>query len=160
MAVGPDVARYFADSEQVATALDLAVLPREGEPLGDVAGLLVQKLPGGDDRALDAVRTALAQGAFRAALAGGAGPQAAIAAVAGEGFELLSDVEVAYRCGCSPERARVAVSALGRDGIEEVLAKERQAVITCEFCHQRYVVGEAELRQLAQRLAAASGADG
>src|SRR5919198_92269 len=114
MDLARDLDRYFAESEQVATALDLCVTPKDGEPLGEVAGLLVQKLP---------------------------------------------DVEVAYRCGCSRERARTAVSALGREGIAEVLANEREAVITCEFCHQRYVIGEAELREIAQRLAA-QGAPG
>ena len=152
MDLAKDVERYFAESEQVATALALAVTPRPSEPLGDVAGLLVQRLPDGDEQALHAVRARLAAGAFGEALARGLGAQDALAAVAGPGFELLSDVEVAYRCGCSLDRARVAVSALGREGILDVLAKEREAVVTCEFCHQRYVVGEAELREMADRL--------
>lgn len=150
--VARDLARFFAESEQVATALDLAVVGRGDEALGDVAGLLVQRLPDGDGAALEEVRERLAAGAFREALARGAGAQDAIAAAAGPGFELLADLEVAYRCGCSLERARAAVSALGTRGLEDVLAKERQAVITCEFCHQRYVVPEAELRDLVRRL--------
>jgi molecular chaperone Hsp33 len=80
-----------------------------------------------------------------------------IRAVAGEGFELLADQEVAYRCSCSLERARNAVSALGHQEIEDVLAKEKEAVITCEFCRQRYVVPEAELRDMARRLAERDG---
>jgi molecular chaperone Hsp33 len=143
-----DLERFFLESEQVATALDLAVVPREGEPLGEVAGILLQRLPGGDDDALAAIRERLRAGAFRQAVARGAGAQDAISAVAGGGFELLADLEVAYRCGCGEERARVAVSALGPEGLREVLASEREAVVTCEFCRQRYVVGEAELREM------------
>jgi molecular chaperone Hsp33 len=152
-----DLERYFMESEQVATALDLAVVPHGDEPLGDVAALLVQRLPDGDDGALASVRTRLAAGAFRDAVGCRAGAQEAIAAAAGEGFEVLGDLEVAYRCGCSPERARAAVSALGRDGVLDVLAKEREAVITCEFCRQRYVVGEDDLRRMAERLREAEG---
>ena len=103
-----DLRRWFASSEQVATALGLAVAPRGEEPLGE----------------------------------------------AGDGFDLLADLEVAYRCGCSAERARAAVSALGADGVGEVLANEREAVITCEFCRARYVVTEAELREIQRRLLA------
>ncbi len=147
-----DVERFFLESEQVATALDLAVVPRDGEPLGDVAGILVQRLPGGDDEALAQTRERLRAGAFRQALARGAGPQDAIAAVAGGDFELLADFEVAYRCGCSQDRARVAVSALGPQGLRDVLADEKEAVVTCEFCRQRYVVDEAELRDMLARL--------
>lgn len=152
-----DLRRWFAASEQVATALDLAVVPRGDEPLGDVAGLLVQRLPDGDGAAVEEVRARLAAGALARAVAAGASAQDAIRAVVGDGFELLGDLELAYRCGCSQERARAAVSALGREGIADVLAKERQAVITCEFCRSRYVVPEAELRDLARRLAERDG---
>ena len=152
MEVARDVERYFAESEQVGTALALAVAAREDEPLEDVAGLLLQRLPDGDHDALEAARARLAGGALAVAEGRGLSAQDAIAEVVGPGFELLADVEVAYRCGCSLARARVAVSALGRDGVLDVLASEREAVVTCEFCHQRYVVGEAELREMADRL--------
>jgi molecular chaperone Hsp33 len=147
-----DLRRWFESSEQVATALDLAVVPRGDEPLGDVAGVLVQRLPDGDGAALDEVRGRIAGGALPRALAAGLGPQEALRELAGDGFDLLADVEVAYRCGCSPERARVAVSALGPDGVADVLAKEREAVITCEFCRTRYVVTEPELNDIRRKL--------
>lgn len=147
-----DLRRWFAASEQVATALGLAVVPRGDEPLGEVAGLLVQRLPDGDDGAVEEARRRIAGGAFDAAVASGLGAQDVIRAVAGDGFDLLADVELSYRCGCSAERARVAVSALGADGIAEVIAKEREAVITCEFCRTRYVVTEPELVDLRRRL--------
>jgi molecular chaperone Hsp33 len=152
LSVAPDLERYFTESEQVATAVDVAVLPGEGEPLGDVAGLLVQRLPDGDQAALEAVRARLGEGGFRAALARGAGGQDAIAAVAGDGFELLADLELAYRCGCSQARARAAVSALGKQGILDVLENEKEATVTCEFCRQRYVVSEIDLREMVRAL--------
>src|SRR5512133_1006549 len=100
-----DLRRWFASSEQVATALDLCVLPRGEEPLGEVAGLLVQRLPDGDDRAVEAARARVAGGALAEALAGDPHPQAAIEAVLGGGFDLMADLEVAYRCGCDRGRA-------------------------------------------------------
>jgi molecular chaperone Hsp33 len=147
-----DLRRWFAASEQVATALDLAVVPSGDEPLGEVAGVLVQRLPDGDDAAIDAAGGRLAAGALGAAVARGASAQDVLREVCGEGFELLADGEVAYRCGCSEARARTAVSALGRDGVLEVLATDKEAVITCEFCRSRYVVDEDALREIARRL--------
>ena len=137
----------------MATALDLAVVPRGEEPLGEVAGMLVQRLPDGDD-ARDRRR---ARPPRRRRAPGGArprrlGPGGDPATCAETGFELLADGEVAYRCGCSDARARTAVSALGRDGVLEVLATEKEAVITCEFCRSRYVVDEDALREIARRL--------
>ena len=153
LSIARDLARYFAESEQVDTALDLAVLARPDESLADVVGVLVQKLPDGDAEALAAVRRALADGALRQALASGGAPHDVLAAIAGPGFELLADLEVAYRCSCSIERARNAVSALGREELANVLENEKRAEITCEFCRQHYVIGEEELRSIARRLA-------
>ncbi len=150
--VGRDLERYFAESEQVPTALALAVVPRGEEPLGEVAGLLVQRLPGGEEGAVQAAAARFADGSFRAAVEGGATAQEAIGAVVGPGFDLLAGLEVAYHCGCSMERARTAVSALGVEGLRDVLAHEREAVVDCEFCRKRYVVAEEELRDMERRL--------
>jgi molecular chaperone Hsp33 len=144
--------RYFAASEQVATALDVQVLPRDGEGLGAVAGIVVQKMPEGSLEALEAARARIAAGAFRDALARGAAAEALAASVVGEGLEVLARQGVSYLCNCSRERAVNAVSALGPGGIRAVLAEEKEVIIDCEFCKKRYVVGEAELAEIARRL--------
>lgn len=151
-----DLRRWFATSEQVATALDLRVLPSGTEPLGDVVGLLVQRLPDGEEPAIEEARARIAEGALPAALARGLDGAAAIAAVLGEGYQPLGDLPVEWRCGCDHARARAAVSALGIAGLDEVLANERQAVIDCQFCKKRHVIEEAELRELRDKLAAQS----
>ena len=144
--------RYFAASEQVETALDVRVLPAGGEPLGTVAGILVQPVPGGSREALAEVRARLEAGAFRDALARGETGEALARSVAGEGLTVLEAGQAAYVCGCTRERAVNAVTALGPAGIREVLAEERQVVIDCEFCKRRYVIDEPELAELARRL--------
>ena len=157
MDLAQDLRRWFASSEQVGTAFDLAVVPAGDEPLGEVAGIVVQRLPDGDDAAVAAARDRIAAGALASGLRRGAPAQEIIADACGGGFELLADTEVAYRCGCSHERARVAVSALGVDGIAEVIAHETRAEITCEFCRKRYVIEEPELREISARLEAQRG---
>jgi molecular chaperone Hsp33 len=148
-----DLRRWFTSSEQVATAVDLCVRPAGDEPLGDVVGLLLQRLPDGDENALEEVRARLAEGALAAALAKDPHAQAVVAAIGGVGFELLADMEVAWRCGCDHDRARTAVSALGIAGIDEVLSSEKRVVIDCQFCRKQYLVDEAELREIRAKLA-------
>ena len=144
--------RYFAASEQVATALDVRVHPVETEPLGAVAGIVVQKMPDGSTEALEEVRRRIAAGAFREALAGGASGEELARSVVGPGLEVLARQEVGYVCSCDRQRAVNAVSALGPDGIRTVLTEEKQVVIDCEFCKKRYVVDEPELLDIARRL--------
>jgi molecular chaperone Hsp33 len=144
--------RYFAASEQVATALDVRVHAAAGEPLGAVAGIVVQKMPEGSLQALEEARQRIAAGAFGGALAGGATGEELARSVVGEGLEVLGRQDVSYLCNCSRERAVNAVSALGPDGIRSVLAAERQVVIDCEFCKKRYVIDAPELLDIARRL--------
>jgi molecular chaperone Hsp33 len=147
--------RWFAASEQVESALALEVLPRGEEPLGEVAALLVQRLPGGDAAAVVDARDAIAAGAFREALEAGAPALALLETVAGEGFELLAEQEVAYRCGCGLDRVRNAVTALGADGIADLIVTVGRAEVDCEFCHAHYVLEAEELRDLERRMRAA-----
>jgi molecular chaperone Hsp33 len=144
--------RYFAASEQVATALDIQVVPTGKEPLQAVAGVVVQKMPEGNAAALQEAGDRIARGAFRDALASGATDEALARSVVGDGLEVLARGRVSYVCSCSRERAVNAVSALGPDGIHAVLAAERQVVIDCEFCRKRYVIEEGELSDIARRL--------
>ncbi len=144
--------RYFVASEQVETALDVQVLARGDEPLGAVAGIVIQKMPEGSAAALAEVRHRIASGAFRDALAGGAAGAALCRSVVGDGLAVLGEGEVAYVCNCSRERAVNAVGALGTEGIRQILAAEKQVVIDCEFCKKRYVVEEAELADILRRL--------
>ena len=144
--------RYFAASEQVATALDVRVHPVDREPLGAVAGIVIQKMPDGSPEALEEVRRRIAAGAFREALAAGAAGEELAHAVVGADLEVLARQEIGYVCSCDRQRAVNAVSALGPDGIRTVLAEEKQVVIDCEFCKKRYVVDEPELLDIARRL--------
>src|SRR5512138_365295 len=82
MDLAGDLRRWFEASEQVGTALDVAVVPRGDEPLGEVAAILVPRLPDGDAAALDAVRGRLAAGALRAAVARGGGAEEIVREVA------------------------------------------------------------------------------
>jgi molecular chaperone Hsp33 len=149
--------RYFAESEQVGSALDVRVLPIGAEPLGEVAGLLVQRLPEGDGETLEQVRRRLADGALGEALALRLPAAETVRRVVGPELQVLGELEVSYTCACSRERAVNAVSALGLEGIRSVLEQERELVIDCEFCRKRYVIPEEELRSMARALARRGG---
>ena len=120
---------------------------------GEVAALLVQRLPGGDAAAVaDAGEAIAARRLPRGP--GWPAPRrlAVLEAVAGPGFELLADQEVAYRCGCGLDRVSNAVTALGADGIADLVATVGRAEVDCEFCHAHYVLEADELRDLERRL--------
>ena len=50
----------------------------------------------------------------------------------------LEENPVAFQCNCSDERISGLLKSLGRIELEDVLAKEGQAEITCHFCGEKY----------------------
>ena len=129
-----DLERYFRESEQIATAIRLQIVPEGPEPLGRVQGLerarALLQLPStvAPGRALDLVRPLTEE-------------------LEGE-VELQAEYPLDYVCGCSAEKVVRAVLAMGRAEIEDMLAKEGRAVATCAFCNTVYEVGGEQLRTL------------
>jgi len=147
-----DLEAYFAGSEQLRTEVLLGAVEEGGEPLAAVGGLFLQPLPGGSAEALASHGARLkARGAFDSALRVGtrAGAAAAVKALfPGADLEVLARYPVSFRCTCSRERVKGALLAMGREELEDLLAKEGQAEVTCQFCSTRYQVGGEEIRKL------------
>lgn len=157
-----DLERYFSISDQLPTRVFLTVLPGKGdgapEPLGSVAGMLIQPLPDGDREAFRALGDRLAQ-EFDSTVRAHAG-QGTVALlktlVPQADLEVMSRYPVSFTCSCSKERVKRALLSLGRAELEDILAKEGQAVADCHFCTTHYVVSGDEIRELLAGLAQAS----
>lgn len=147
-----DLKAFFAESEQIRTEVFLELVAEGEEPLSVVGGLLMQPLPGGDVEALGAHAQRLASpGAFQAGLQAGAKSGAAAAVKAlfpGSDLEVLARYPVAFQCSCSKERVKNALLAMGRAELDDLLAKDGQAEVTCQFCSTRYTVSGEEIRKL------------
>ena len=152
-----DLERYFEASEQLPTqvALEVGTAPVDGKPdvLGCVAGAFLQPLPDGD-RELFAELGGRLRADFARALAAhpGEGALALLKALVGrDDLEVMSRYPLVWQCTCGKERVRGALLSLGRAELEDILRKERQAEVTCQFCTARYVVSEAEIRELLEQ---------
>src|SRR5512140_2797948 len=147
-----DLEAYFASSDQIRTHVAIELCAEGAEPLAAVAGVLVQPLPDGDLAAFTAAGERLRPpGGLRAALA--RDPRASATALLkalydGEDPEVMSRFPLAYTCTCSHDRVLRALAAMGREQLEEILRRDGQAEVTCEFCTARYVVAAPELEAL------------
>lgn len=56
--------------------------------------------------------------------------------------------ELVFGCSCNRERTARALSALGKDEIESLIAERGGVEISCEFCGTEYNFGPGELRLL------------
>jgi molecular chaperone Hsp33 len=147
--IGTDLARYLLASEQTRAAVGVGVFVDTAGRVVAAGGYLVQALPGVTPETLDAVATRVeGLGTPSQLVRDGLGPVDMLRAVVGDGLAVLEERDVRFRCRCSRERVAVAILAMGRAEIESVLAGDRFAEVTCEFCGARYVLEEDELRAL------------
>jgi molecular chaperone Hsp33 len=150
-----DLERYFTISDQVATRLALEQVPvtRDGttEPLGLVAGVLLQPLPNGDREAFQVLGRQVKQGLREALQAHGSEGAAALLKALLPGrtdLEIMSRYPLRFSCTCSRERVKNALLAMGREELTDMLAKEGRAEVQCQFCTTQYVIPAEEIRAL------------
>jgi molecular chaperone Hsp33 len=147
--IGADLAGYLLNSEQAPAAVGVGVFVDVDGRVVAAGGYLVQALPGASQGVLETIAERIERLAPPSELVReGLGASDILRRIVGDDVSLLKEREVRFRCRCSRERVAVAILAMGRGEIESVLAGDRRAEVTCEFCTERYVLEEGELEGL------------
>lgn len=151
--IGDDVAAYLANSEQIPSVVALGVL---ADPSGIRAagGVIAHVMPGADDGTVAALeRNVSAMAAVTAQIVDGAGPEALLAAVAGNlDVKVYEQYATRFVCRCTREKVETALLGLGKDELAKIAREQPETEATCDFCGERYVLSADDVRALAQRL--------
>jgi len=149
--LGIDFANYYTVSEQSPSLVALGVLV-SGDAVLKAGGLLIQPLPGCDDEIIDQLELrspmfadisreltfepmeVLVNDWFR-----GMDPQ------------ILDKEPVQWHCGCTRERMEKALISLGRKELEQIIADDQGAELTCHFCHSGYPFTTEDLKCLLEQ---------
>lgn len=148
--IAEDITAYFAVSEQTPTACALGVLVDTDQSVLCAGGYLIQLMPGADESAAAAIEEGVAAlGPVTAALREGASPEELLMrALPGLELEVVEKTPVEYRCTCSKERVARALISMGRGELEDLIAEQGSAHITCQFCDKEFPFTKLELTQL------------
>lgn len=135
---------YLERSEQLATRMWLAY---DGDR---AAGLLVQKLPEQSEADADAWDrvVALGQTVTGAELLDLDPREVVHRLFHEEDIRLFEPEPVSFRCSCSRERVRSVLKGLGREELQDILAKEGSISVNCDFCNQHYGFDAVDVEQL------------
>lgn len=148
-----DLTFYLNRSEQVPSLVEIGVHLDGLGRLVAAGGLLFQLLPGAERSSLDELAERLEDlPPLKTLLADGHTPEDILAMALGHlDYLVLEERPLVFRCTCSRERSRQALTFLGREDLELLIA-EGEAVVDCHFCHERYVFEPAELELILQTL--------
>lgn len=151
--IAEDIARYYAESEQVPTLCAIGVLVDVDLTCRAAGGVIVQLLPFADPDVIGKIEKNAANLTNVSGMLDRGLSLKEIADIALEGIEydVFDENDVEYRCSCSRERMLRAVASLGRKDIIALLdegqaeGKGRELEVVCHFCNSKYVFDEQTL---------------
>ncbi len=152
--IAEDIAFYFAESEQIPSAVGLGVYV---EPSGDISaagGFLVQTLPPSDDEIVDRLVARLEGVApVTQMVRSGKTPEDMMMTIfEGIPYHILDKKELFLDCACSRERLERVLISLGAKEIAAMIEEHGGAEITCEFCRTSYHFDRGKLERLLQEV--------
>lgn len=145
--IGDDFAYYYAQSEQIPSAVSVGVLVNEDLSIKSAGAILIQVLPSATEEDISEIEKTLAQL-----------PPVSNLMIDQEAIEvcvnlfndvlILETTDTQYYCGCNKEQMTDVLRTLSTDELKELIAEDQGAVLECHYCHSKYTFDEAALREI------------
>lgn len=150
--IGEDLARYFAESEQIPTAVGLGVFVEPDGKVSAAGGFIIQTLPPTEERAVDQLIENIRKiPTVTEFLRQGGTPEDMLAEIfSGITYHMLGKRNLFLRCACGRERVERILLALGIGELRRMIDEQNETEVTCEFCRTSYHFTRMELEDLIQ----------
>ena len=136
--IAEDFAAYYAFSEQQPTAIALGVkIGKDGKCIG-AGGVVLQALPGTDEGILVMAEDVATQLTNVSTLIEQLGAEGLIKKLFGDDIT-YNEYQPKYECLCSREYIERVLISLGKKELQDILEKEGEIKVDCEFCSNQYV---------------------
>ncbi len=144
--IAQDLAYYFAQSEQIPSAVGIGVLVGEDGSVKHAGGFLVQTLGGISDRVVDLLERRVRElPPVTELMEKGSRPEdIAVAILKDLDPQLIGLKEVEYYCPCDEDVAKSSLLLLTEEELEEVFEKG-PAEVVCRFCGRVYRFSKEEV---------------
>lgn len=154
--VAEDIAKYYAESEQIPTLCALGVLVNTDLSCRAAGGVIIQLLPFASEDTVSAIEKNIPHLSNVSSLFEKGFSNADIAKIALEGieFDIFDETYVDYVCSCSHERMEKALISLGKAELEKMLdeqvaeGKEEKLEVCCRFCNKKHVFYRKDIEKM------------
>ena len=152
--IADDLTANYYISEQQNTAISLGVKVDTDWSIKAAGGMFIQMLPGGDEKAVDALEAMLADlppitTIVEEAVEAGKGKteegilNSMLERVFGNmpeeyAVEVMDVRDLRWECDCSMERLEKILMTIGRKDLTEIIEEDGQAELVCQFCLKKY----------------------
>ncbi|MFG6121030.1 Hsp33 family molecular chaperone HslO [Thalassobacillus sp. B23F22_16] len=148
--VSEDFTYYFANSEQVPSAVGAGVLVNTDHSILAAGGFIIQMMPGADDETINTIEKRLSEiPPISSMVREGNTPEEILNRLLGEdNVHILDRVPVQFKCQCSRERVEIALASLDDEELQTMIEEDHGAEATCHFCNEAYHFDVKNLKEL------------
>lgn len=148
--IAEDVTAYLLESEQVPSACGLGVLVDRDTSVKAAGGFIVQLMPGAEESLIDTLEENIFMMDQLTTILDEDGAEEVFAQVLkGLEYQIVGEEPVEYRCPCGKERLGEVLSCVAKEELEDMISKNEDAEIRCDFCGARYVFTPEDMKALA-----------
>lgn len=150
--ISEDFTYYFANSEQIPSAVGAGVLINPDHSVLAAGGFVIQVMPGAGDEIINQLEEQIKNFPSISSLIGeGYSPEEILNKLfPHEDVKIHEKMPIKFQCQCSKERLGRAIKGLGNDEIQSMIDEDHGAEARCHFCNEVYHFSESELIELKQ----------
>lgn len=148
--IAEDLTHYFANSEQVPSAVALGVLLSKENTVEQAGGFIIQLMPFAEDRIAEALESRIMKiSSITNLQEQGMKPEDILKEVLGElEIDSMETIPTGFSCNCDRERVSKALIAVGTKEINEMISEGKDVELKCHFCNTDYIFNIDELKEL------------
>ena len=148
--IAEDIAYYYAESEQIPSAVGLGVFVNLDGRVSAAGGFLVQSLPPSEEKVVDLlIENIRGIPSVTDLLRQEKTPEDILTKVfAGVPYYPLGRRALAFQCPCSRRRIEKVLISLGGEELQRLIDEQGKAEVTCEYCRSKYDFTKGELEAL------------
>ncbi|MBP1950479.1 Hsp33 family molecular chaperone HslO [Virgibacillus litoralis] len=150
--ISEDFTYYFANSEQVPSAVGAGVLVNPDHTILASGGFIIQVMPGADEEMITRLEEKIQSfPAISTLIREGNSPEQILERLFGDQeVKIHEQLPISFQCKCSKDRVQQAIIGLGSEEIQDMIDEDQGAEATCHFCNEVYQFSEQELEILKQ----------
>lgn len=151
--IAEDFAKYFASSEQTATAVALGVLVnKSGVKLS--GGYIVTPMPDATEDDVFILENRIKEAKpISQMLEDMTLKEIAIDITGDENVKIVEDgIKPIYECDCSKDKIEKGLISLGKEELQEIINTEGNIETVCHFCNKKYNFSKRELQELIEKI--------
>lgn len=152
--IDEELTYYLNQSEQIPSFVEIGIVPNEDGTIQIAGGLLLQAIPPYNAEIINQVQNRIQELPPLADLfRDGQTPETLLKLLFDQfEYDILERRGLMFNCQCSWERSEKALILMGREGIEDLIKHEGEAVVDCHFCHERYIFDQDDLEDILAEL--------